>query len=321
VIEVSQLTKAYGPVRAISDLTFKVEKGEVLGFLGPNGAGKTTTMRILTGYMPPTAGTATVAGYDVYKQSMEVRKRIGYLPESPPLYLEMTVASYLAFVARIKGVPSSQRKAQVHEVMEKCNVADVGYRIIGHLSKGYKQRVGLAQALLNEPQVLVLDEPTIGLDPSQRSEVLDLIRGLGGERTVILSTHILHDVERVCTKVVVINRGHLQFAGPLQRLQAEVAGSGSVRLEVAGPSDLLVSDAIKDLPDVLEVEVTAVDGPAVRLRVQCRPGRDLRPHLAALVVGKGWDLLEMTSAKNLDDAFTQIIKSEEPVVASNLSAP
>lgn len=318
MIEVDHLTKVYGTTRAVDDLTFKVEKGEILGFLGPNGAGKTTTMRILTGYMPPTSGTAIVAGYDVYKHSLEVRKRVGYLPENPPLYPEMTVNSYLSFVAQLKAVPSAQRKAQVDAALEKCNLTDMRHRIIAHLSKGYKQRVGLAQALLNDPQVLVLDEPTIGLDPKQISEVRGLIKGLGGEHTVILSTHILPEVSMTCTRVVIIDRGRVVAVDSPQHLMTQSSGAERVYLEVLGPADLL-ENAVKDLPGVLRMQVQAVDDGKVQLHVESQSRRDIRADLAALVVSKGWGLLEMRSVTmSLEDIFIKLTTSEERVLAGDL---
>src|SRR5882672_6203099 len=218
MIEVRNLTKRYGDMIAIRDITFSVAKGEILGFLGPNGAGKTTTMRILTGFMPASSGTITVDGFDVFDQSFEVRKRIGYLPENPPLYLDMTVDSYLAFVARIKGVTRATLADATDRVLETCGLTDVRERLTGHLSKGFRQRVGLAQALIHDPPVLVLDEPTIGLDPRQIIEIRSLIRELAGERTVILSTHILPEVAQLCEKVVIINDGRIAVEALLPEL-------------------------------------------------------------------------------------------------------
>src|SRR5207344_2070120 len=207
MIEVQHLTKRYGPVTAVDDVSFKAERGEILGFLGPNGAGKTTTMRVLTGYMPPTDGKAIIAGYDVIEQPIEAKRRTGYLPETPPLYPDMTVSEYLTFCARIKGVSRGERKKQVTTAMERTRVADMAKRHCGKLSKGYRQRVGLAQALLNNPDVLILDEPTAGLDPKQINETRQLIKDLRGDHTVILSTHILPEVSQTCTRVVIINKG------------------------------------------------------------------------------------------------------------------
>ena len=222
MIEVEHLSKVFNGRKAVDDVSFYVGKGEVLGFLGPNGAGKTTTMRILTCYMPSTEGTARIAGFDVFEESLEVRKRIGYLPENPPIYSEMTVDSYLSFVAKIKGTPSGQRKAQISKVVEECSLGDVRRRIVGKLSKGYKQRVGLAQALLNNPEVLILDEPTIGLDPKQIHEVRALIKSLASTRTVILSTHILPEVSMTCNRVVIINKGKVVAMDTPEGLAAQM---------------------------------------------------------------------------------------------------
>lgn len=221
MIEVRELTKRYGDREVVKGISFSAEKGQVLGFLGPNGAGKTTTMRMLTGYLPPSSGTARVAGYDVFTQSAEVRRRIGYLPENPPLYPDMTVRSYLAFVARLKGVPRSRVRGACDEAIERTGLTDVAGRLLGHLSKGYKQRVGLAQALIHEPEVMVLDEPTIGLDPRQIIEIRQLIKKLSGNRTVILSTHILPEVAQVCDKVVIINDGRIACEDTIANLTRE----------------------------------------------------------------------------------------------------
>jgi ABC-2 type transport system ATP-binding protein len=218
MVEVSGLTKFYGDLCAIQDVSFSVQKGEILGFLGPNGAGKTTTMRIITGFMPTNQGTVRVEDFDVQNQSREVRKRIGYLPENPPVYSDMTVSSYLEFVARIKGVPRKQVSGSLERVLQKCSLTEVASRLIGHLSKGYRQRVGLAQALIHDPPVLILDEPTIGLDPKQIIEIRSLIKELAGDRTVILSTHILPEVSQVCTKVVIINEGRVIVEKNLKEL-------------------------------------------------------------------------------------------------------
>lgn len=221
MIEVKNLTKTYGSTTAVDNLSFTVGTGEAAGFLGPNGAGKTTTMRILTGFMPATSGTVTVDGFDVFTDSFEVRKRIGYLPETPPLYLEMTVRSYLRHVGKLKAIPSPDVKAAADRVIEECGLENVAGRLCGHLSKGYRQRVGLAQALIHRPSVLVLDEPTVGLDPAQIIDIRDLIRGLAAERTVILSTHILPEVQQICQKVVMINRGRIVLDRPMGELTRE----------------------------------------------------------------------------------------------------
>src|SRR6185436_3138560 len=236
MIEVQHLTKRYGRVTAVDDLTFKVERGEILGFLGPNGAGKTTTMRILTGYMPATEGHATVAGFDVFNQPIEAKRRTGYLPETPPLYPEMTVREYLQFVARIKikGISGSERRQRVEDSMERTRVKDMATRHCGKLSKGYRQRVGLAQAILHNPEVLILDEPTAGLDPKQILETRDLIRGLGGDHTVILSTHILPEVAQTCQRVVIINKGKVVAIDTPENLTHQLKGAATLYVQVAG---------------------------------------------------------------------------------------
>jgi ABC-2 type transport system ATP-binding protein len=225
VIEVQNLTKRYGPFTAVEDVSFKVERGEILGFLGPNGAGKTTTMRILTGYMPATEGKAFVAGFDVFEQPVEAKRRTGYLPETPPLYPDMTVAEYLAFVAKIKGVPSAERKQRTAAVMERTRIADMANRLCVRLSKGYRQRVGLAQALIHNPDVLILDEPTAGLDPKQIIETRQLIKELAGDHTIILSTHILPEVSQTCQRVVIINKGKVVAVDTPDNLTARLRGS------------------------------------------------------------------------------------------------
>ena len=240
MIEVDHLTKVFNGRKAVDGISFTVQKGEILGFLGPNGAGKTTTMRILTCYMPASDGTARVAGYDVFDESLEVRRRIGYLPENPPLYPEMTVASYLHFVAKIKGAPSARRKSMVDDVMQKCSIGDVRNRIISKLSKGYKQRVGLAQALLNNPEVLILDEPTIGLDPKQIHDVRSLIKSLAGDHTVILSTHILPEVSMTCNRVVIIHNGKVVAMDTPTGLTNQMKGAEKIALSVNGPRPAVI---------------------------------------------------------------------------------
>src|SRR5215469_17023233 len=235
MIEVQNLTKHYGPVTAIRDVSFNVAPGEIVGFLGPNGAGKSTTMRILSCFMPASGGTAKVAGYDVFRESLEVRRRIGYLPENVPLYTDLRVAPYLEFVAEAKGVPRGDRKKRVGDAMERCRVADVQNRLIGKLSKGYRQRVGLAQAIVSDPAVLILDEPTIGLDPQQITEIRALIKSLAGDHTVILSTHILPEVSMVCSGVIIINRGAVVAQGTIDKLVDEFFPTSRVVVQVAGP--------------------------------------------------------------------------------------
>jgi ABC-2 type transport system ATP-binding protein len=312
VIEVEHVTKVYNGRKAVDDVSFKVEKGEILGFLGPNGAGKTTTMRILTCYMPSTEGTARVAGYDVFEQSLEVRKRIGYLPENPPLYPEMAVQSYLNFVAKIKGTRSSQRRSQVDEAIEKCNLGDVRNRIIGKLSKGYKQRVGLAQSLLNNPEVLFLDEPTLGLDPKQIHEVRDLIKGLASTHTVVLSTHILPEVSMTCSRVVIINEGKVVAMDTPEGLAHQVKGAERVSLTVDGPVDA-VRDKLQSIDGVLSVQVVQeATSSQATYTVECKLDSDLRRVLAAAVVTQGWGLLDVRSiSMSLEDVFINLTTKEQ----------
>src|SRR5487761_2566315 len=245
MITVEGLTKRYANHVAVDNISFKVEKGQIVGFLGPNGAGKTTTMRILTCFLPPTSGTATVAGFDVVEQPMEVKRRIGYLPETPPVYPEMEVGEYLAFVGKLKGLSGATVGKRVDEVAERCAVADVKHKLIGKLSKGYRQRVGLAQAIIHNPEVLILDEPTAGLDPKQINETRELIKSLAGDHTIILSTHILSEVEQTCEQVLIINKGKLVATDSVHNLQARARGAESVMLEVEGRSGAIDSQTIQ----------------------------------------------------------------------------
>ncbi len=315
MIEVEHLTKVFNGRKAVDDVSFKVEKGEILGFLGPNGAGKTTTMRVLTCYMPATDGTARVAGYDVFDESIEVRKRIGYLPESPPVYAEMTVESYLHFVAKIKGAPSSQRRQHVDDVMGKCSIGDVRNRIIGKLSKGYKQRVGVAQALLNNPEVLILDEPTIGLDPKQIFEVRSLIKSLAGDHTVILSTHILPEVSMTCSRVVIINKGKVVAMDTPQGLTNQVKGAERVALVVDGPR-AAVQEKLASIDGVLRVgaEGSENEQPSSYM-VECKLNTDLRRELAAAIVSQGWGLMELRGVSmSLEDVFINLVTQEKDLL-------
>jgi ABC-2 type transport system ATP-binding protein len=302
----------------VDDITFKVEKGEVLGFLGPNGAGKTTTMRILTCYMPATDGTARVAGYDVFDKSVEVRRRVGYLPENPPVYPDMTVDSYLHFVARIKETPPDRRNNQVDDAVDKCGLGDVRKRVIGRLSKGYRQRVGLAQALLNNPEVLILDEPTSGLDPKQIHEVRSLIKSLAGAHTIVLSTHILPEVSMTCSRVVIINNGKVAAMDTPEGLANQMKGAERISLTVDGPTDDVRAKLLK-VGGVLNVHVqddmesTEGAGAAhLNYIVECQLNTDLRRALAAEIVGSGWGLLELRSVSmSLEDVFINLVTKEE----------
>ncbi|MGE0132701.1 MAG: ABC transporter ATP-binding protein [Blastocatellales bacterium] len=316
MIEVEHLVKSYGQARAVNDISFKVEKGEILGFLGPNGAGKTTTMRVLTGYLPATGGTARIAGFDVFEQSMEVRKRIGYLPETPPLYPDMTVSAYLAFVARIKGVAAGDLANRVSEAMRMANLTERKDELIKRLSRGFKQRVGIAQAIVHNPDVVILDEPTVGLDPNQIKEVRRLIKSLAGEHTIILSTHILPEVEMTCDRVVIINKGRIAAIDTTENLTTQLKGGERVRLQVKGSADSL-RDTLAAIEGVKKVEVNAPensldDGSLVNAEVESESGTDLRARIASRIVGGGFDLLELRAVNlSLEDIFMQLTTEEK----------
>jgi ABC-2 type transport system ATP-binding protein len=306
VIEVQHLTKRYGPFTAVDDVSFKAERGEILGFLGPNGAGKTTTMRILTGYMPPTEGQAVVAGYNVLDQPIEAKRRTGYLPETPPLYPDMTVRDYLDFCARIKGVPRAGRKARIDTVMGRTRIADMASRHCAKLSKGYRQRVGLAQALLHNPDVLILDEPTAGLDPKQIIETRQLIKELGGDHTVILSTHILPEVSQTCHRVVIINKGRVVAVDTPDNLTSRLRGSESMYVQVDAPG-VDPRPALQRVPGVKRVEVSDARGNVNGYEIESETGRDVRRELAAAVVSHGWGLLELRPMRmSLEEIFLHL---------------
>lgn len=312
MIEVEGLTKDYGARRAIDNLDFTANRGEVLGFLGPNGAGKTTTMRILTGYMPPTSGVARVAGFDVVDQSLEVRKRVGYLPETVPLYADMTVYDYLKFMADLRQVEEADER--VEDVLEVVHMMDRSEGYISNLSKGMRQRIGLAQALLHQPDVLILDEPTIGLDPAQIIEVRSLIKEIGRERTVLLSTHILSEAQQLCDRVLIINKGKIVAEDTTERLQKGLTGSQRVILRVAGDPDGLAS-LISEVPGVIHAS-EKVDG---SLEFEGTPGEEIRPVIARAVLQAGYDLLEMRAiGLSLEDIFMQLTREEpEPPQVSD----
>ena len=306
MIEVEDLTKAYGPVTAVDHVSFTVNPGEILGFLGPNGAGKTTTMRILTGYIPATSGTARISGFDVFEDSLEVRRHIGYLPEAPPVYLDMTVGSYLDFVLRIKNVPAERRRARLDEALEKTSLGDKRDVLIKHLSRGYKQRVGLAQALVHDPDVIILDEPTVGLDPKQIIEVRHLIKGLAGDHTIILSTHILPEVSMTCDRVVIINKGKIVAVDTPQNLTAQLRGGQKVQVDVAAQEKPLV-DLLKKIPGANRVEVNAHPGGHLTAIVEAAPGQDIRSQIASQIVGQGWPLYELHGVSlSLEDIFLEL---------------
>jgi ABC-2 type transport system ATP-binding protein len=297
-------------------MSFQVEKGEILGFLGPNGAGKTTTMRIITGYMPASEGTVRVDGYDVFDNPLDVRRRIGYLPENPPLYLEMTVTGYLRFVAKIKGVPKDKIHQEVARVMERASIADVKERIIAKLSKGYKQRVGIAQALLNDPPVLILDEPTIGLDPKQIHEVRELVKDLAGQHTVVLSTHILPEVEQTCHRVIIIDRGKIVAVDTPQNLRLQLQGAERVSIEVQGPASDIISK-LKAMPGVVNIQKIAENDSRHRFQVEGELRKDIRSDLARTIVQNGWGLYELQSATmSLEDIFLKLTTAEESETAN-----
>ena len=307
MIEAVQLTKFYDNTPALTDVSFRVDKGEILGFLGPNGAGKTTTMRILTGFIPPTSGTAKVAGFDVLTHSMEVRKRIGYMPENPPLYNEMTVSSFLRFISKLKRVAKGKEKQRIDSVIEKCSLESVAGRLIGHLSRGFRQRVGLAQALIHDPEVLILDEPTIGLDPSQIIEIRQLIRGLANDHTVILSSHILPEVEQTCGRVVIINKGKIIAVDTPEKLSVSLRGANVYHLVVKRPSDELKTK-LETLSGVLAVR----EDESGAYTLEGEKDQDLREQIAELVVQQKAGLLEFKSvAFTLEDVFVQLTTAEQ----------
>jgi ABC-2 type transport system ATP-binding protein len=320
MIEVQNLTKHYGPVTAIRDVSFSVTPGEIVGFLGPNGAGKSTTMRILSCFMPASGGTARVAGYDVFRESMEVRKRIGYLPESVPLYNEMRVAPYLDFVAEVKGVGRAERRRRVADTMERCLISDVQNRFIGTLSKGYRQRVGLAQAIVSDPHVLILDEPTIGLDPRQIAEIRALIKSLAGEHTVILSTHILPEVSMVCNSVVIINRGTIVAQGPIDMLVEQFFPSARVEVELA-KADPAARAAMRGIPGVVAVTELGADGGGGRYVVESARGRDVRAEIFQLAADQHWSLRELRRVgMTLEEVFMRVVAGEEASAAPTVDA-
>src|SRR5437773_7747609 len=306
MIEVENLTKRYGRTTAVDGISFRVQKGEIMGFLGPNGAGKTTTMRILTCYLPPTEGTARVAGYDVFQAPLEVKRRVGYIPETPPLYPDMDVDGFLDFCAKIKGVPSASRKAKIDEAVEKTRIGDVRRKLIGQLSKGYRQRVGLAQAILDNPDVLILDEPTAGLDPKQIIETRELIKRLGGDHTIVLSTHILPEVSITRRRVVIINKGKVVAEDTPENLTHRLRGAGTLRLEVRGDMAAL-ADALKTVPGVTAVRPHDGAGGVSVIDVEASAGADVRADLARAVVQKGHDLLGLQQVgMSLEEIFLHL---------------
>ncbi len=317
MIKVEGLTKRYARNVAVDHISFEVEKGQIVGFLGPNGAGKTTTMRMLTCFMPPTEGSAQVAGFDVIENPMEVKRRIGYLPETPPVYPEMEVVEYLDFVGRIKGVPKSSLRSRIDEVMQKCAVTDVRNKEIGKLSKGYRQRVGLAQAIVHNPDVLILDEPTSGLDPHQIIETRDLIKGLAGDHTIILSTHILPEVEQTCQRVIIIARGKLVATDTMENLSSRLHGAETVAIEVLPRDGTASPEWVRSVHERLEKvsgvsRVIAKDAKEARARftVESQTGSHVRPELARTVIEAGWQLNELHGmGLSLEEIFLELTAS------------
>lgn len=309
-ILVQNLSKSYGTARAVDDISFEVHSGEVLGFLGPNGAGKTTTMRIITGYLAATGGSIQVEGRDVVTESFEVRKMIGYLPEANPLYYDMNVLEYLEYAAQLNGVPKQSTRTQVKKMVEVCMLGEMKHKDIGQLSKGYKQRVGLAAAMIHEPRVLILDEPTSGLDPNQIVEIRGLIRELGKAKTVVLSTHILSEVQATCTRVIIINRGKIAADGSIDDLQRGSTGGEKIELEVEipdGASFDSVAVQVRAIPSVEHVTLGFENNGMKKFSVDYRAGVDVRREMFNLCVQKGWTLLEMHSVKtSLEDVFRQL---------------
>ncbi|HXR04397.1 MAG TPA: ABC transporter ATP-binding protein [Verrucomicrobiae bacterium] len=311
MIEVANLTKRYAGRTAVADISFTVARGEIVGLLGANGAGKSTTMRVLAGFLPATSGTARVAGYDVFYASDEVRRRIGYMPENNPLYPEMRVREYLKFRARLKGLGWRHSRRRVDTVMEQCGLADVGRRVIGQLSKGYRQRVGLADALVHEPELLILDEPTIGLDPQQIRAVRQLIKSLAEKHTVLISTHILPEAEMTCNRMVIMLNGKILAADTPDNLQRLVAGNSQIIAEIAASAEELREQLVQ-LPQVAHLDISAVDGTFLRCALTPRDGVDLRPLVWLLARERGWLVRELTRSRHsLEDIYVQITRPNE----------
>ena len=311
-INVQNLVKSYGSVLAVDHVNFQVQPGELVGFLGPNGAGKSTTMRILTTFLPASSGFAWLAGFDVMYQSMEVRQRIGYLPESVPLYPEMRVSEYLSYRARLKGVDRAARTARIDYCMEKCRIKEVRTRLLGTLSKGYRQRVGLADSLLADPPILILDEPTSGLDPVQITETLNSIRELRGKHTVLLSTHILSEVEKVCERVIIINKGRIRFDNTLKSIADR---EPTFVIELRGPVDA-AAKFLHDQPDVTSVAVASTDGDLVTFDIKAKPGRDPREAIAGKVAAKGWAIRRLDVRRvNLEDLYSAVVLGRDEQTA------
>jgi ABC-2 type transport system ATP-binding protein len=314
MIEVRDLTTRYAKYTAVNDVSFEVGRGEIVGLLGPNGAGKSTILRILSCFIPASTGTVRIGGYDVFFEADEVRRRIGYMPENNPLHMEMRVREYLKFRARLKGLSWSRARERVSTVIEQCALGDVHKRIIGQLSKGYKQRVGLADALVHEPELIILDEPTIGLDPNQIRSVRQLIKDLAGKHTVLLSTHILPEVEMTCTRVLILHRGEIMAQGTTENLYRTIFQAGPVIAEIAAPMPELMQ-AWAELETVMHVDVCAADGEFNRCSLTPRDGVDLRPIVFDLAKERGWKLRELTRSRHtLEDIFIKVTRGEREEV-------
>ncbi len=315
MIDVQNLSKRYGGFTAVDDISFRVEPGRIVGFLGPNGAGKTTTMRVLTCFLPPSRGTVKIAGFDVLDAPMEVKRRVGYLPETPPLYPDMPVEGYLRFVGAIKGVAKAEVEDRVERAMKRCAVLDVRGKLIAKLSKGYRQRVGLAQALLHDPELLILDEPTSGLDPKQILETRDLIRELAGDHTIILSTHILPEVEQTCEEVIIINKGRLVATDTVENLRNRLRGGEAAMVEIgfdsAPPAAETVIAALAAVPGASNITLRELRGQRMTLEADSLPNANLRPALAAAIIANGWQLYEMKALSySLEEVFLQVTRGD-----------
>ena len=303
MIEVRNLTKTYPGATALDDISFSIAKGDIVGFLGPNGAGKSTTMRILTGFIPPTSGSATVAGFDVVRDSLEVRRRVGYLPENNPLYTEMRVEEYLSFRATLRQVPRARRGPAVDSALERCGLTDVRDRIVGHLSKGFRQRIGVADAIVHDPEIVILDEPTIGLDPTQVREVRELIRGLGESHTVLFSSHILSEVEKICSRVLILSKGRLAASGTPEEIANQIMKTGRVRIEIRGEGRA-IKESLEKVPGVVRI-LWSNKGDQNTYLVEPSDGVDLRPTLMRACTSAGWDVYELGYERlSLEEAFS-----------------
>ena len=313
-IAVRNLTKLYGTEKAVNDISFDVKTGEILGFLGPNGAGKTTTMKIITCYMPPTSGTVEVEGLDIAEHSFEVRKKIGYLPEMNPLYFDMNVVEYLEYSARLHGLSNELLRSRLKEMIDVCGIAEVRHKDIGELSKGFRQRVGLAQAMIHDPEVLILDEPTSGLDPNQIVEIRNLIRQLGRAKTVVLSTHILSEVQATCDHVIIINEGTIVADGTLEQLQQDFRGSEKISLELKASTTnamIAIYPKFKDIQHVESVEYGGQEGDLHKFSILTQKGFDIREEIFRRAVSEGWVLMEMSrKATSLEEVFHKLTTAE-----------